>query len=320
MNESTEHRLLRAERSLEGLSVGDAFGERFFATPGVVERMIELRAMPRGPWAFTDDTIMAVSVCDVLREHGDIEPDRLASLFAARYMQDRGRGYGGTAHRILTRIAQGEEWATVSASVFGGSGSKGNGGAMRAGPIGAYFGDDLASAVEAARRSASVTHSHDEGQAGAIAVAVAASWATGGHPNPATLFDVVLAHTPDSVTRAGVRKAADLSLGYDVRTAVAALGNGTGIIAEDTVPFALWCAARHLDDFEEAMWTTVSGLGDRDTTCAIVASIVAVRPGIVLPATWVSAREPLAAWRATPAIPQAKDEAHDIDRLQERID
>jgi hypothetical protein len=44
-----------------------------------------------------------------------------------------------------------------------------------------------------------------------------------------------------------------LPLSYDVRTA---LGNGTQIIAQDTVPFCLWSAARYLDDYEFAMWTT----------------------------------------------------------------
>jgi ADP-ribosylglycohydrolase len=72
------------------------------------------------------------------------------------------------------------------------------------------------------------------------------------------------------------------------------LGTGTKVTSADTVPFALWCAARHLDDYEEALWTTVSGLGDRDTTCAIVGGIVALSAGRgSIPATWLAAREPL---------------------------
>lgn len=40
-------------------------------------------------------------------------------------------------------------------------------------------------------------------------------------------------------------------------------------------------------DFQEAMWATVSGLGDRDTTCAIVGSIVPLARGWSgLPTTW----------------------------------
>lgn len=98
---STRMARARARISLEGLSVGDAFGERFFANPWTVEDRIDRRSLPRAPWMFTDDTVMAVSIVDVLEEQGRIDPDRLAELFAARYMLDRGRGYGGTAHRIL---------------------------------------------------------------------------------------------------------------------------------------------------------------------------------------------------------------------------
>jgi ADP-ribosylglycohydrolase len=73
------------------------------------------------------------------------------------------------------------------------------------------------------------------------------------------------------------------------------LGSGYRVIASDTVPFALWCAARHLDDYAEALWATVAGLGDRDTTCAIVGGIVALSAGRAsIPADWLAAREPLA--------------------------
>jgi ADP-ribosylglycohydrolase len=79
-----------------------------------------------------------------------------------------------------------------------------------------------------------------------------------------------------------------------VETAVSLLGNGSMVVAQDTVPFSLWCVARHLDDFEEAMWQTVSGLGDRDTTCAIVGGVVSLACGRdQLPAAWLEAREPL---------------------------
>ncbi len=288
-------RLRRALRSLEGLSVGDAFGDRFFTSPHVVEQLIEQRALPAGLWPITDDTVMALSIVDVLAGQGAIECDLLAALFGARYRLDPARGYGGTAHGILTRIASGEPWAEVAGEVFGGTGSMGNGGAMRAAPIGGYFFDDFYQAADAACQSASVTHAHPDGQAGAIAVAVAAAWVASGGTQPAEMFAAVLDHTPDGETRAVIEQAARLPLSYDVRTAVSALGNGTRVISQDTVPFSLWCAARHLGDYEEALWTTVSGLGDRDTTCAIVGGIVALGAGAEIPPAWLASREPLEA-------------------------
>ncbi len=289
-----DERVVRAQRSLQGLSVGDAFGERFFTTPGVAERMIELRALPAAPWSYTDDTIMAMSVVDTLEAVGAIDRDVLAGHFAARYQRDPGRGYGGTAHGILRAIAAGESWADAAGRVFDGTGSMGNGAAMRSAPVGAFFCDDFERTVAEARLSAQVTHAHPEGQAGAIAIAIAAAWTAHGGSKPAAMFEAVLDHTPHGATRAGIERAAELPLSYDVRTAVAALGNGTRIIAEDTVPFSLWCAARHIDSYQEALWTTVSGLGDRDTTCAIVGGIIAARADAQVPSEWLEAREPLA--------------------------
>jgi ADP-ribosylglycohydrolase len=178
-------------------------------------------------------------------------------------------------------------------------GSMGNGGAMRVAPLGAYFADDLSAVVDQARASGEVTHAHPDGQAGAIAVALAASWAWENRRRSTgnlrrELLDFVVEHTPNGDTRTGIAKALALAEHASVALAVSALGNGHGVIASDTVPFALWCASRHLDDFVEAMWTTVSGLGDRDTTCAIVGGIVVLRTGRdSIPSEWVSAREPL---------------------------
>jgi ADP-ribosylglycohydrolase len=168
---------------------------------------------------------------------------------------------------------------------------------MRAGPLGAYYADDLGAAAAAALASAEVTHAHPEGQAGAAAVAVAAAWAWRTRAaRPAgfarALLKAAIDHTPASETRDGIVRALALPASADTAAAVAALGNGSRVSAPDTVPFALWCAARHLDDYVEAMWQTVSGLGDRDTTCAIVGGIVAAA-GAAIPDDWRTAREAL---------------------------
>ncbi len=82
---------------------------------------------------------------------------------------------------------------------------------------------------------------------------------------------------------------------------VGLLGNGSGVSAQDTVPFALWCAAQHLDDYEAALWLTASGLGDIDTNCAIVGGIVVMSTGLEgVPRSWLLSREPLPDWHQTP--------------------
>ena len=175
MEPSTESRVERARCSLEGLSVGDAFGETFFVNPDVVEGLIAQRALAARTWNYTDDSLMAMSVVSVLRQHGRIHQNALARSFAERY--DRTRGYGPAMHRLLWEIRCGEDWEERAQSLFYGQGSFGNGAPMRVAPVGAYFADDLNQVVEQSALSAVVTHRHDEAVAGAIAVAVAAALA-----------------------------------------------------------------------------------------------------------------------------------------------
>lgn len=290
-------RMERAHTSLAGLSVGDAFGERFFWVHDL--RDISVRRLPAAPWHYTDDTAMALSIVETLDQHGRIDCDALARRLAQRFADQPGRGYGAMAQRILAEIGSGVPWQEASGKAFGGEGSMGNGGAMRIGPVGGYFADDLGAVVENARASAQVTHAHPDGQAGAIAAAVAAAQAwrlrgTQGSESGRTILEAALEHTPQGKTREGLVVASRLSLDEPVDAAVEVLGSGNLVVAWDTVPFAVWCAARHIDHYEEALWATVSGLGDRDTTCAIVGSIVALAVGPErIPKAWREAREPL---------------------------
>ena len=90
----------------------------------------------------------------------------------------------------------------------------------------------------------------------------------------------------------GLRRATRLRPSQDRRHAAGTLGCGYRISAADTVPFAVWCAARHPDDLVEALWATASAGGDVDTTCAIVGGIVA-RTGLSgAPTTWLASCEP----------------------------
>jgi ADP-ribosylglycohydrolase len=282
-------------RSLEGLSVGDAFGEQFLAQPSGILGRLERREVLDGRWPYTDDTVMAMSIVETLHHHGRIDQDALAQRFARKFAMDPWRGYGGTAHEVLSEIGRGQDWRRVARAAFGGAGSMGNGGAMRAGPIGAYFAGDLDTAATEARLSAEVTHAHPEGQAGAMAVAVAAAWVGGRPSEPAGMFGAVLDVVPAGATRDGIEKVSRLGGDMNVQDVVELVGNGSRVLAQDTVPFALWCAYHYIDDYAGALWTAVSRFGDCDTLCAIVGSIVALGPGDGgIPEEWRRRREPLA--------------------------
>src|SRR5580704_10762740 len=66
------------------------------------------------------------------------------------------------ARMASSRVAQGVPWRDEVVRMFGGKGSFGNGAAMRAAPIGAYFAPDLDRVRVEALRSAEPTHAHPD--------------------------------------------------------------------------------------------------------------------------------------------------------------
>jgi ADP-ribosylglycohydrolase len=297
MNDKDEkNSLARAKLSLLGLSVGDAFGERFFGRWRTVGEWVDNKQLPQGPWRFTDDTNMALSIVSVLYQHGFIEQNALAQSFANNY--DPSRGYGMAMHHALPRIHRGEKWETVAGGLFNGEGSFGNGASMRVAPVGAFFANEMNAVIENARKSAQVTHAHPEAAAGAIAVATAAALA---HrlrnetiPDVHEFIGLILPNVPESYTRSGIMRARGLHPDASVRKVASEVGNGSQVTTMDTVPYVLWCAGRYLSDFEEALWHTVSGGGDLDTTCAMVGGIVACFVGKEgIPKEWIARRETL---------------------------
>ncbi len=286
-----------ARKCVRGLSIGDAFGESFFGREAEMLNHIAQRRIPATSWEFTDDTVMAIAVLEELECYGTVQSNRLAAAFAHKHELDVNRGYGATTRRILRAITAGEDWQELARKVFSGMGSMGNGAAMRVGPIGAYYHDDFDRVRTLAITSAQITHTHIEGICGAIAVAIAVAMASrlglkGKAMEPSPFIQGVLDWLPDCDTRSRIAKSLHVPLHYHTETLKRILGNGTQIQAVDTVPFALWCAAHHLDNLEEALWKAVSVLGDRDTIGAIVGAIVTMStPADRIPTTWLLAVE-----------------------------
>jgi len=294
-------RMVRATLALDGLSVGDALGETCFRDENFEAILDDPQATARAPWPWTDDTAMALSIYDVLQDHGRIDQDALAKRFAARFQAQPWRGYGAGAFRLLGQVSGGFDWRVAAETIFPG-GSFGNGSAMRISPLAGYFADDdYAVIAEQARLSAEITHTHPEGIAGGIAAAVAGAYAWKHRDKRADdatkrgMFDGVVDHTPPmGVVRIGLERAAALAFDLSVETAAPHLGNGSRISCQDTVPFCVWAAARHLDDYRAAILNTIRVGGDIDTNCAIVGGIVSLAVGVQgIPRDWLRDREEL---------------------------
>ena len=281
-------RLDLAYDSLNGLSVGDALGAQFFMVGRSLSDLVAGKP-PRGPWEWTDDTEMACNLVAELRDHGDIDQDRLATTFADRC--EPYRGYGAGAFTILRKIRQGTPWKDAASSAFDGQGSCGNGAAMRIAPLGAYFVAEPETLTALAVKASEVTHQHPEGIAGGVAVAHAAAIAAKARLTGTgqDLLSGVLDHLEEkSFVRKGIEKARKIGTAEE---AAYVLGNGSRVTAQDTVPFTLWVAAHHLDDYRAAITTCVRAGGDVDTTAAIVGGIVATPPP-----EWTAEREELPDW------------------------
>ncbi len=288
-------RIRYAKRALDGIALGDCFGQTFFVPDETACQRIEDREILKAPWHFTDDTVMAIGVYRILEQYGEINQDELARTFAENYRLDWHRGYGGTAHCILRSIGDGEDWRAVASGAFDGMGSMGNGGAMRAAPVGAYFADDLDKVLYHARASAEVTHAHIEGIAGAMAVAAASALLLnkklGRYFGEGNVFlRDVADKLPESDTKYKILSAVSVPKESSIEFAVSVLGNGIRLTAQDTVPFCLWCAAYFYDSVEEALWKAVSALGDRDTICAIVGGMVCLFADQI-PQQWLGCME-----------------------------
>eukprot|EP00198_Chlamydomonas_reinhardtii_P008757 XP_001698094.1 predicted protein [Chlamydomonas reinhardtii] len=133
----------------------------------------------RGDGCYTDDTQMAIALARSLVACGG-RCDALSAARAYANEYEMGRGYGGTAYKILVLIRrQGidEESLASIGTYFIPGGSFGNGGAMRIAPLGLVYRHAppamLREAVAAALR---VTHVHPTAIDGAFAIALAVAY------------------------------------------------------------------------------------------------------------------------------------------------
>jgi poly(ADP-ribose) glycohydrolase ARH3 len=291
----------RARGALLGTFVGDALGMPFEgAPPGAVPERLEMHDARLGRGTYTDDTQMAIALAESLLECGGVDEDHLCRAFLAAY--DPRRGYGSGTRAVLTLISEGVAAIDAAARVFDGHGSLGNGAAMRVAPVAVRYANDPDALLDAARRSARVTHAHPVGVDAAVVQAAAVSAALRG-ADPLTAARAAAA-TPD--LREGLATAAGLLAERPPPEALAAeLGNSS--TGQESVPAAIYAAAAHAG-FEDAVSFAVRCGGDADTIGAMAGAIAGARDGaIAIPSRWRDVLEN-----------GAKGRTH-VERLAERL-
>jgi len=258
-----------------GSALGDAIGELAFQYPAWdrLNREISERAVLR----YTDDTAMAIGLAESIIHVGGIDQQHLGDTFRLNFEREPWRGYASGPPTIFFRVSQYRMSYVESAKeLFGGSGSLGNGAAMRVAPIGLFYNHSEEDLYEHAARSASVTHAHPVGMDGAALQARAVALAV--KLNPAALFpadDFIqkLVEFARSEEMRDKLKLMRVLLSRDLGPVEAASRLGKSVAVHESLPFALYSFIRNPESFNECLKCAVLHGGDRDTLGAMACAV-----------------------------------------------
>ncbi|MBW3665022.1 MAG: ADP-ribosylglycohydrolase family protein [Actinobacteria bacterium] len=279
----------RFRGALVGTAVGDALGAPFEGAPPLAPGELETVTADDRQLSYTDDTAMTIGVATSLLARGGFDGAHLAETFVEAYRQEPWRGYGAGPPRIFARIERGEPWDRPATELFGGSGSYGNGAAMRVAPAALAAHPDLDAVARLAAQTASVTHTHPIGIDGAVAQACAVSaligWEIDVPVEAAALTERVRPFVATAEFEHALDAVVGLPRGATPQNLIATLGNG--IEALRSVPTALYVLLRHVDSFETAVRFAISLGGDADTIGAMTGALGGALLGeSAIPSPW----------------------------------
>ncbi|XP_065144444.2 ADP-ribosylhydrolase ARH3 [Paramisgurnus dabryanus] len=173
--------LSRFRGAMVGAVLGDCVGGEFEGAVDVpMDRvlqhlnMLEDETRGDGILQYSDDTAMMRCVAESLLTRAEFDEQDMARKFAKEYNLAPGRGYGGGVINVLRKLASPhlKDVFQPARAQFGGRGSFGNGGAMRAAPFALAF-RNPADVCEFSRVGAMLTHSCSLGYNGAMLQALA---------------------------------------------------------------------------------------------------------------------------------------------------
>jgi poly(ADP-ribose) glycohydrolase ARH3 len=243
---------------------------------------------------YTDDTQMMIGVAESLVENRGFDPEHMARRFVENV--DPGRGYGPGTLNVLGRIRRGDPWDRPAKEMFGGTGSFGNGAAMRAAPIGLLYHNDRGKLRDVAERSSEITHAHPAGREGGVLIAAAVA--------------LMLSHDPESLDAVSTCRelagcvnpgAGELRRRMEAATellhstpsqsdVISILGNDVSAVC--SVPAAIYSVLAHPKSFRGAVVYAVNLGGDTDTLGAMAGGVAGALHGVnAIPSEWLEALE-----------------------------
>jgi len=276
-----------------GSALGDAIGELAFFHPTRESLCAHLEKLEI--YRYTDDTAMSIGIAESIVNTGCLDEQDLGKTFRENFTREPWRGYASGPPNVFSMVEElGIAYGEAAQRLFGGSGSFGNGSAMRVVPVGLVF-HDSPDLYEMARVSAAVTHAHPLGIDGAAVQSKAVALAVQHEPEDTFASNVFVqdllgfARTPQMSDK--IREVGDLLLGQTPPSA-AVQRLGRTVAVHESLPFALYSFLRHPKSFEDCLWCAILNGGDRDTMGAMACAISGAYLGIkAIPQSWIEKLE-----------------------------
>lgn len=248
---------------LLGSALGDSIGAPFEGMPGG-----DYSYSCERPLVYTDDTEMMINLTESIISSRVVNPENIAQAFVRGFSP--GRGYGHGTLTVLALIERGIPYNDASRSVFP-EGSCGNGAAMRVAPIGLLYWWNSKLILEAAADSSRPTHVHPLGIEGAKVMALAIGLTIQGITKE-DLPGYILKNVTEEVFSKKLLAMTDL-LTKDARAKEVAHHLGNGVLAQESVPTALYAFIRFGNDYGGMIEFCLSLGGDTDTIAAMAGAL-----------------------------------------------
>src|SRR5215207_1441599 len=289
------------EGCLIGQCVGDALGFVVEGHPpevcrGYVEDALD-KGQPgdrrRGRYAFgqySDDSQLARELMQSYVARGNFDPEDYARRIATIFLEDRIVGRGRATEEAAVRLNRGVPWQEAGTPPP----SAGNGSAMRAGPVGLLFFDDLKRLAQAAHDQGVITHRDARCSAGAVAIAGAVALALRNEPVDSSEFTSQLAELVQEIEpsfASGVRQLPGwVSLSpVEAVKPISSFGlepdysdewHGISLFVVSSVLWSLYSFLRSPKDYQETIRTAIAVGGDVDTTAAMAGAVSGAHLGL----------------------------------------
>ena len=238
--------------------------------------------LPADPWQCSDDTILTLATCRGIIAAGGVDPAAIAAAYAETFRRGPIPGLGASTLKALRDLAAGAHWGI---SGRGGEYAAGNGAAMRIAPLAFLMSGEGQDERQLIRDVCRITHKSDEAYVGALAVVRAMHLIAEPGLDAPGFVARIAGELPDTRVRDALLALAELPA--DAGNEEAAALTGTGGHAAESVPLALFVAARSRHSCEETILAAVRCGGDTDTIASIAGQVCAAG-GAAIPSTWTT--------------------------------